>query len=1097
MAPSKIYDFDPIEADDELELELSKLYANHRAAAENKSELELHNYLQDRASINKKEYHDVVCALLYGVLTEPENARLFFQSISFVNRDHFGNIIMKLQALIISIKFPCMKIAVREQIFWLISELTNLGVQNVDSLYLCLLRQIRSGDMSQPNLLLCDQLLKLFELHKSWLDSNIRLIPTFVYTYLKVIADHQKVQLQSLQQKEIKFVMTLLKEKWLACCDIGRDLIRVLHDLSLTIPEFTQFWEVLLNNPQKLSPRFGGIETLLKTPTKKEYLRCRLTPDIEFKLLFILQNLRSNQYQRNLNWFIQRYLSTPESEPFYVDVVRYLVAGWYPSNQILQSDIVPRYVVIGSMIRSIKNKTVVANVKTALIYDWLFFTPTDNIMFIEPAMLLMERSAERYPYITSVIMEFLKNSVDDYFPPLKEYMARCVACGMRVLLSKGVIRSLMPIYKCPSTEPTTREYMQALFSEFLTDEASVHALPMPTHLQATPSIPGTPKTEGYVTEEELEEGEEPATTSTTNTTATATITTTTPAAVHHVDDDDVDEYLYGDSDTKPKTAEQEDEDMEENPLSTLSTSFEPDQEDREEVQTPVKEESVAPGSIAGDDPDDVEQMATDDDFEDEVDEVENIQSNQSYWIFGDSLKRFKESSAAVTLAQKKEGDQTNYATNLHTAKKSLKEILAVFLRMAIPPETLVPTIGPYVRNMVASNMLEHVTTFEKSNDVEAILEDPSKDVFDLIMATFWSVRDNDASREKLIRLIGCISHTKKNKGKRHIIGMRWWSFIAIQLEADENSDIPSADNWFPGILSNYEIYVLHAYAIEESTIDQSEYLKDYLKQDLYILAEQSVVFFNDIIPLLYQYLPNATVGNMDILNLTVMMLLPESMGKLVCRLHYGSIKVFGDKVDVILLNNSLSLATYETMCFWQLLAAELQGNSNYIELFFSEPQILDILRTKFKNEIISSLFSILTSTKPTKDLIYSIIRIIPENFKTTEPQVQFALASFQYWSTNMTKVFLTAVSQLTNSFVKQIETGKEYDVTCAATFVSIMMTWWNQKLTSETFKKDKALLAVLSKLGDSVNQSYPKEWQAAPVENRRKKRSIMLESDEE
>lgn len=65
-----------------------------------------------------------------------------------------------------------------------------------------------------------------------------------------------------------------------------------------------------------------------------------------------------------------------------MDVVRYLVAGWYPSNQILQSDIVPRYVVIGSMIRSIKSNIVAANVRTALIFDWLFFKPTDNIMFI-------------------------------------------------------------------------------------------------------------------------------------------------------------------------------------------------------------------------------------------------------------------------------------------------------------------------------------------------------------------------------------------------------------------------------------------------------------------------------------------------------------------------------------------------------------------------------------------------------------------------------------------------------------------------------------------------------------------------------------------
>lgn len=236
------------------------------------------------------------------------------------------------------------------------------------------------------------------------------------------------------------------------------------------------------------------------------------------------------------------------------------------------------------------------------------------------------------------------------------------------------------------------------------------------------------------------------------------------------------------------------------------------------------------------------------------------------------------------------------------------------------------------------------------------------------------------------------------------------------------------------------------------------------------------------------------------------------MGKMVCRLHYGSMKVFGDKVDVILLNNSLSLATYETMCFWQLLAAELQGHSNDIELFFSEPQVLDILKTKckssyhfllyithysiVKNEIVSSLFSILTSTKPTKDLIYSIIRIIPENYKVTEPQVQFALASFQYWSTNMTKVFLTAVSQLTNHLIKQIETVKDNETVSAVTLVSVLITWWNQKLTSgklkknnnwgislfivlfiDSFKKDRTLLAALSKLGDMVGQSCPKEWQ--------------------
>lgn len=34
-----------------------------------------------------------------------------------------------------------------------------------------------------------------------------------------------------------------------------------------------------------------GVDTILKTPTPKEFLKCRLTPDIEFKLLYIVQNV--------------------------------------------------------------------------------------------------------------------------------------------------------------------------------------------------------------------------------------------------------------------------------------------------------------------------------------------------------------------------------------------------------------------------------------------------------------------------------------------------------------------------------------------------------------------------------------------------------------------------------------------------------------------------------------------------------------------------------------------------------------------------------------------------------------------------------------
>ncbi|KAL0081191.1 integrator complex subunit 3 [Phycomyces blakesleeanus] len=436
---SKLFECDELDLDDELELELSRLYALQCEATREMSEIELHNYLQDQASRSKKGYADNVSALLYGIITEPEKAQTHFQCLSFINRDNFSVALNRLHIWVNSIRFPQMKLPARDQILWFIGELTNLNVQTIDSIYLCLLRQIRGGDTSQSNVMLCDQMLRLCDLHKSQLDAYPRVIATAAYTFLRTLTDHRPSQLVALQQREIRFVVSLLREKWAACSTIGRDLVRVLHDVA-NIPAIGLLWDDILNNPQKLSPRFKGIESLLMTPTPKEFLRSRLAPDMETKLLYILQNLRLGLHQRNLNWFLQRYLSTPESEPFYADVIRYIVAGWYPSNQILQTDIVPRYVIIGSMIRAIKSTTVSANVKLALIYDWLFFKPTDNIMFIEPAVLLMEKSAERYPYITSIIMEFLKFSVDEYYPPLKEKMAQSVACSMKTSISKGVIR---------------------------------------------------------------------------------------------------------------------------------------------------------------------------------------------------------------------------------------------------------------------------------------------------------------------------------------------------------------------------------------------------------------------------------------------------------------------------------------------------------------------------------------------------------------------------------------------------------------------------------------------------------------------------------
>ena len=58
-----------------------------------------------------------------------------------------------------------------------------------------------------------------------------------------------------------------------------------------------------------------------------------------------------------------------------------------------------------------------SNAKLALFYDWLFFAPDkDNIMNIEPAILVMHHSMRPHPAITATLLDFLCRFITNFFP---------------------------------------------------------------------------------------------------------------------------------------------------------------------------------------------------------------------------------------------------------------------------------------------------------------------------------------------------------------------------------------------------------------------------------------------------------------------------------------------------------------------------------------------------------------------------------------------------------------------------------------------------------------------------------------------------------
>ena len=81
--------------------------------------------------------------------------------------------------------------------------------------------------------------------------------------------------------------------------------------------------------------------------------------------------------------FLQ-YLSTPESLHQIPELIRFVCCVIHPTNEVLASDVIPRWALVGWLLSLCQaNPVVFANAKLALFYDWLAYNPeADNIMNI-------------------------------------------------------------------------------------------------------------------------------------------------------------------------------------------------------------------------------------------------------------------------------------------------------------------------------------------------------------------------------------------------------------------------------------------------------------------------------------------------------------------------------------------------------------------------------------------------------------------------------------------------------------------------------------------------------------------------------------------
>ncbi|KAH7853766.1 hypothetical protein Vadar_006338 [Vaccinium darrowii] len=225
-------------------------------------------------------------------------------------------------------------------------------------------------------------------------------------------------------------------------------------------------WKDLLLNPGEFKTNeYRDVSQLYLSRTSSRYFLLRITPEMETQLRFLLTHVNLGSQKRYQAWFARKFLSFPERETLVIDIVRFICCSHHPSNEIIQSAVIPRWAVIGWLLKLCGRNYVQANAKLALFYDWLFFDERlDNVMNIEPAILLIVNSIPKYTDMTHTLLEFLLLLMDNYDVERKDIINHGVLSAFSMLVRRGVVRSLDVVVNCDAISPFLRQRLRELFS---------------------------------------------------------------------------------------------------------------------------------------------------------------------------------------------------------------------------------------------------------------------------------------------------------------------------------------------------------------------------------------------------------------------------------------------------------------------------------------------------------------------------------------------------------------------------------------------------------------------------------------------------------
>ncbi|XP_067935501.1 integrator complex subunit 3-like [Watersipora subatra] len=458
-----------IEMKDEIEEKMLKNYLHVKESMNGLSDREINDTLSKQTHSGN---HEVIqLGLLFGILVDPtpNSEHMYYKHMTSVCRDGHVLVTSRLH-LITTEKWTRLTELSHARCLWLFRQMVNSSVPGIEPVYHVLLRQVAGGDVSPKNLTLIDRLLDILSENRAWLDKQAAMNANAmaVYTFLRVLADHLDPSLSNLRMKEVTFCSSILMNRWSECMVIGRDLIRLLQAVC-KIPDMEPVWKLILTDPAKLDPSFKGLPQIMALKTPKRFLVLRLTPEMENKLVYLTTKVKFGNHKRYQDWFQRQYLSTPESQSLRNDLIRFICAVIHPSNDMLQSEIIPRWAVIGWLLTTCTSNVAASTAKLALFWDWLFYekkADNSSIMNIEPAILVMQHSMKPHLQITVSLLDFLVRIIPAFCPPLKSNVRAGIHAALADIASKKVLPSLSALFDSARLDRELRGHLREAFPQF-------------------------------------------------------------------------------------------------------------------------------------------------------------------------------------------------------------------------------------------------------------------------------------------------------------------------------------------------------------------------------------------------------------------------------------------------------------------------------------------------------------------------------------------------------------------------------------------------------------------------------------------------------